>query len=298
MPHRIAIALALAGCGRCSTDDPPRGQLDRERAAALFTEVVLDTAPGLSALAVDDRSRLWTVSERDETAYRITLDAALVPALEAFEVVGIPRGTDLEGFAWLGPGKVALGTEGRTDGVASVALADIAGTQLRVTQTIQIPDSKVGLHLTKNQGAEGLCGTGDTIVVAIESFADVAGRRWAPIVVIEHGAITHAHRLWLTTKAGKLAGLDCSVAGDGTITAIAIERHFEETKFLTFAVALDDSDITPREALDLGRILNSSLNLEGIGILADGRVVAVVDNQWKGITGPSELLVFKLGAVK
>jgi hypothetical protein len=33
-------------------------------------------------------------------------------------------------------------------------------------------------------------------------------------------------------------------------------------------------------------------------VLPDGRVVTVVDNQWKTITGPSELLVFRADAVR
>jgi hypothetical protein len=294
MPHRIAIALVVVGCGKSE-----ERTMDRERAAALFTEVVVDTAPGLSGLAVDDNGKLWTVSERDEKAYRITLDAKLVPTLESFDVTGIPPGNDLEGIAWLGGGKLALGTEGRRDGVATVLLAEVRGQQVVVTSTIQIPDDKVGLHLTKNHGAEGVCGAGTTIVVAIESTSVHAGKRWAPVVMIVDGVITQSHRLWLTTKTGKLAGLDCAVAADGTVTALAIERHFEATKFLGFSLRASDgdSDITPSEVLDLGAVLNSKLNLEGIARLVDGRVVAVVDNQWKELTGPSELLVFKLGAV-
>ncbi|MEO8699018.1 MAG: esterase-like activity of phytase family protein [Kofleriaceae bacterium] len=294
MPHRLAITAVLIACGKSS--EPSK--MDRERAAALFTEVVVDTAPGLSGLAVDDRGRLWTVAERDEKAYRITLDAALAPTLETFDIEGVPEGTDLEGMGWLGNGKLALGTEGRRNGVATVVLAEERGTKLVVTSTIQIPDSAVGLHLESNQGAEGVCGFGDTIVVAIESSATAEGKRWAPIVLIEHGAIVSSHRLWLTTKTGKLSALDCSMATDGTITAIAIERHFEVTKFLAFSLPAGTADITPTEALDLGLVLNSTINLEGIAKLPDGRVVAVIDNQWKGITGPSELLVFKLGAVK
>jgi hypothetical protein len=59
-----------------------------------------------------------------------------------------------------------------------------------------------------------------------------------------------------------------------------------------------DGDLAPTEALDLGPVLRGRLNLEGVAWLPDGRVVAVVDNQWKVITGPSELLVFLPGAVK
>ena len=43
---------------------------------------------------------------------------------------------------------------------------------------------------------------------------------------------------------------------------------------------------------DLGPALDNRLNLEGIARLADGRLVAVNDNQGAVISGPSELIVF------
>jgi hypothetical protein len=44
---------------------------------------------------------------------------------------------------------------------------------------------------------------------------------------------------------------------------------------------------------DLGPVLRGSLNLEGLARLPDGRPVAAVDNQYRTITGPDELLVFR-----
>jgi hypothetical protein len=79
---------------------------------------------------------------------------------------------------------------------------------------------------------------------------------------------------------------------------IAIERHFSVTKILRFKLPLEGGDITPTVVLDLGPVLENRLNLEGIATLADGRIVAVVDNQWKQLQGPSVLLVFTPGAVK
>ncbi|HLL24989.1 MAG TPA: hypothetical protein VK427_22800 [Kofleriaceae bacterium] len=53
----------------------------------------------------------------------------------------------------------------------------------------------------------------------------------------------------------------------------------------------------PTEVLDLGPVLKSRLNLEGIAQLPDGRIIAVTDNQWKTLQGPSVLLVFRAGVV-
>ena len=302
----LAAAAAAAAAAACSK--APASGIDRERAAALFKEVAVDTAPGLSGLAVDDVGRLWTIAERATRAYRITLDAALRPAIETFPVEGIPAGFDLEGIAVLGGGRFALGTEGHDDGAATLLVAELRGTILAVTQSIDLPEGRVGIHLEKNYGAEGVCGAGDTIIVAIEGAGVDAGRRWAPVLRITNGSITRRHRVWLTTSTGKLSGLDCTIAPDGTVSSWAIERHFEVTRLLRFTLPPADvgaaagpgagpDDITPTVSLDLAPVLHGKLNLEGIAKLPDGRIVAVIDNQWKTITGPSELLVFQPGAV-
>ncbi|MBZ0233767.1 MAG: hypothetical protein K8M05_15675, partial [Deltaproteobacteria bacterium] len=103
------------------------------------------------------------------------------------------------------------------------------------------------------------------------------------------------HRVRLRTATGKLAGLDCWRDGD-VVRAVAIERHFEVTELVAFDLppaGAAVTDLTTALALDLGPALRGALNLEGIVRFPDGRVVAVVDNQYKKITGPDELLVFK-----
>lgn len=279
----------LVGCGS-------GGTIDRERAVALFSAVPIETAPGLSGLAVDDSGAIWTVAERDEKAYRITLDGTRA-VTQTLAITGVPDGDDLEAIAVLGGGKLAFGTEGRKDGVATVLLAEHRDGAVAVTGKIELPEARVGIELENNHGAEGVCGVGETIVVAIEGAGQQGGKRWAPVVRIERGEILRTYRVWLTTQTGKLSALDCRLDDDGAISVLAIERHFEVTKMLTFTLGPAE-DITPAESLDLGPVLKGTLNLEGIVWTKDGGVVAVVDNQWKGITGPSELLVFKPGVVK
>ncbi len=284
---RLWLVVLLVACGR-----------DDRAAAQYFTEVPVDTAPGLSGLAADDHGGIWTIAERDEKGYRITLDAQLKPTIETFVVDALPSGFDLEGIAWLGPDHFAFGTEGRQDDVATVLLAERRDGKLVVTSVITIPATRVGIELPANHGTEGICGTGNTILAGIEATGVVDNRRWAPIVRIVNGTITRVHRMWLTTRTGKISALDCTIAADGTAEVLAIERHFEVTKILKFTLPDADGDITPIEVLDLGPVLKSRLNLEGIARTSDGRVVAVVDNQWKTITGPSLLLVFQPSAVK
>ncbi|MFN0251435.1 MAG: esterase-like activity of phytase family protein [Kofleriaceae bacterium] len=284
-------ASILAGCSRSK-------ELDTKKTASLFTEVIVETAHGLSGLAADDQGRLWTVAERDAKAYRVTLDAALVPALETFAVTGVPGDTDLEGIEELGGDRMAFGTEGRVDGVATVLLGRISGNSIMIDQTIQLTAEQIGIAMKKNHGAEGICGRGDTLLVAIEGAGEDAGKRWAPVLRIENGQLVRRHRVWLTSKSGKLSGLDCTVAPDGTITAWAIERHFEVTKILALTVPVGEADITPRVALDIGDVIDSKRNLEGIAQLPDGRVVTESDNQWRTIEGASVIQVFAPGVVR
>jgi hypothetical protein len=291
--NRVVLALLVVGCRGSS--------IDTEKAGELFTRIPLATAPGLSGLGTDDQGALWTISERGERAYRITLDSADKPTLETFTVDGRDlKQLDLEAMAVLGGGRFALGTEGRVPGVATVLLAERHDAALVITSDIVLSNADVGIEMAANHGAEGMCGVGDTIVVAIEGAGGTGpDARWAPIVRIAGGKLVRTHRLALTTATGKISALDCVVAADGTIRAWAIERHFEVTKIVTFTIpplGQGDEMLKPTVVLDLGTVLNSRLNLEGIARLPDGRLVAVVDNQWKTLNGNSELLVFRASA--
>ncbi len=289
---RTLLVLAAA-CGH------PDGAGERDRVPTpVFREIVLATAAGLSGLARDNDGALWAVSERAGQIYRIVLDRKLRPTIQMFPVEQLAEGVDLEGIAVIGDGRFALGTEGRIDGAATVLLAERRGAAIIITSVILLPEQALGIKLPMNAGAEGVCGVGDKILVGIEATGEDAGRRWAPLAVIEDGKLARVHRLWLKTSTGKLSGLDCRRARDGTIEVIAIERHFDVTKFLRFTLPAGPGDITPNDALDLGPQLLGRLNLEGIAWMADGHVVAVTDNQWKTISGPSLLLVFAPGAVR
>ncbi len=275
--------------------------LDAKKTASLFTEVVVDTAPGLSGLAADPQGRLWTVAERAAKAYRVTLAADLAPTVETFAITGVPAATDLEGIEELGDDRVAFGTEGRIGGVATVLLGDITDGAIAIRSTLTLTAEQIGIEMKANHGAEGVCGAKDTLVVAIEGAGVDGGKRWAPVLRLENGALVRRHRVWLTSTTGKLSGLDCTIAADGTIEVWAIERHFEVTRILELTlppVGQGSDDITPRVALDIGAALDSKRNLEGIAQLPDGRIVTVSDNQWKTIEGPSMLQVFAPGAVR
>lgn len=278
--------VAFAACARGPST------IDRDRAAALFTRVELDTAGvhGLSGLAVDADGTLWTVAERGAAAFAITLDGARATAVR-YPIEGVPDGEDLEAVA-MAPGGLWVGTEGRERGVARVFALVRDGARLVVTGApIELRPDEVGVEVGANHGTEGVCAVGDVVAIALETAGQDARGRWAPVVVIDRARGTRVvHRVRLSSATGKLSALDCWREGE-TLRAMAIERHFEVTRVLRFT--LDAAvEITPMVALDLGPELRGTLNLEGLARLPDGRVVAVVDNQYRTITGPDELLVF------
>lgn len=278
--------VVLAACTRGPST------IDSDRAAPLFTRVTVDTGGvhGLSGLAVDADGTLWTVAERGAAAFAITLDGARATAVR-FPIEGVPDGEDLEAVAIDG-GAMWVGTEGRERGVARVFELARDGARLVVTGApIELRAELVGVEVGANHGAEGVCAAGDVVAIAIETAGQDERGRWAPVVVIDRARGTRVlYRVRLSSATGKLSALDCWRDG-ATLRAAAIERHFEVTRLLTFA--LDGApEIVPTVALDLGPVLRGALNLEGLARLPDGRVVAVVDNQYRTITGPDELLVF------
>ncbi|MBK9030147.1 MAG: esterase-like activity of phytase family protein [Myxococcales bacterium] len=285
---RFALALTLAACGA-------RGPgLDREAAAALFTRVTIDTGGvhGLSGLAVDGDGTLWTVAERGAAAFAITLEGERATTVRA-PVRGVPADEDLEAVA-IAPDGLWVGTEGRDHGVARVfALTRVGDALVATAPPIELRQDEVGVEVGANRGAEGVCSAGDLLAIAIETAGTDGDGRWAPIVTIDRARDRRAvQRLRLTTTTGKLSALECWRDGE-RVRALAIERHFAVTRILAFDLGGDAATIVPTVVLDLAPVLRGSLNLEGLARLPDGRVVAAVDNQYRTITGPDELLVFR-----
>lgn len=281
------VALASA-CGR-------RGPgLDRERAAAVFTRVTVDTGGdhGLSGLARGDDGRLWSVAERGRVALAITLTDGGATAVR-WPVDGLPGGEDLEAVAVADDGGLWLGTEGHDAGVARVFHAAPRGDRLVIDgPPLELRSAGVGVDIGANRGAEGLCAAGGRLFVAIETAGRDDAGRWAPVVAIDPSTgATAIQRVRLTSDTGKLSALECWADGAG-VTAWAIERHFAVTQLLALELG-GAEEVTPRVLADLGPILRGSLNLEGVTRLPDGRAVAVVDNQYRTITGPDELLVWR-----
>lgn len=293
---RVAALALLAACGGSRA-------VDATRTAATFDRVTLDTGGvhGLSGLAIDADGALWTVAERGKAVFRVELDGTRVHAITR-HAVEIEDGRDLEALAWQ-DGELWAGLETAGDAVEVVALARVADDRFRAIPFAEITSAEAGTRVGDNHGAEGLCIAGDWLLVAIEAAGTDAVGRWAPLAMVSRRAADGNRRVFrmrLSSATGKLSGLDCRVSEGGRIEVLAIERHFEITRLLTFSfdpasplVKDPDVEIVPKLALDLGPILRGALNLEGVVWLPDGRVALVVDNQYGKITGPDELLLLK-----
>lgn len=292
-----AIVLLLAACGKSKSHYE---RLDHEAAKGVFDEVVVEAPPGLSGLAADDHDVLWTVPERDRVLVEVHLDGRTATT-KSHPLAGVPDGVDTEGLAWLGPGRFAIATEGQHEATAGVLFVEARGDGFVVTGARELRDADLGVKLTVNHGAEGACGSGDDVLLAIETVGKLAdGTRYAPIVRLRGDKLT-VQKLRLTSDTGKISSLDCTIAADGTASVWAIERHYGVSRILRFtspASPFGATELTPVIARDLGPILNDSLNLEGLVQLHDGRLIAVVDNQGATVDGPNELLVFAKDAVR
>jgi hypothetical protein len=281
----LALCLVLAACGK----HHKAGKLDEKAAKDLFDIVELKGAPpGISDLTVDDKGRLWAVAERDRKVVEIAGDGSVT----THPLEGVGEGMDTEGLVWLGDGHFALGLEATFRPEAAVAFADLQGDKLVIAQTRKLTGDELGVELTSNHGIESVCGTKDELIAVTESVNKRAdGSRAAQLVRIR-GTDLEKQALKLTTAKGKISALTCTIAADGTLEALAIERHYGVVRILHVVARRGEPEVTPEVVIDLEPILHDSLNLEGIAKLPDGRMVLVNDNEGDEVKGPTELLYF------
>lgn len=80
---------------------------------------------------------------------------------------------------------------------------------------------------------------------------------------------------------------------------MAIERHFEVAKLLTFTIPLtgagEEAPHTPRVVMDLFPFVGEAKrNFEGVVWLDDQRVMLIVDNKYGKVTGPNQMVEVEL----
>lgn len=248
-------------------------------------QITADLPRGISDIAIDERGHLWTLAERERVVAEIEIAGSLpaAPVVVRHALDGVPDGVDTEAIAYLGDGQFAIGTEGHDQPSASVLFGQVGSDGHMVLRPgFSITSEMLGVELRKNHGVEALCGNKSVLAVGIETVGVLHGRRYAPIVRVS-GDSQVVQRLLLTTANGKLSALSCTVAANGTLDLIAIERDYGVTRLLRARARSDQLEIQPKVLVDLWPMIrkrfDEKLNLEGIVRLRDGRVVVVNDGR-------------------
>lgn len=277
----MAVWAACASCTK--KDEAPRGP---GAIVTLQTDV-----HGFSGLTRDEHGALWAPAERGDAIVRIDPETF---AVTPYEVAGHPEGTDFEAIAWAEGVQFVIGTETQEKGRLSDVILDgrLHEGRFSITPIGRLDYAHWQKTAPDNDGIEGLCQLGTTLIVATELVEKREGRRWAPLAVYE--ATTQSwtgHWVALTSETGKLAAMDCRER-EGTIEALAVERHFGTSRILRFSVARGPMGqrIEPAVAADLASLIAPLPNFEGLAWLPDGSAVLLTDNRYRGRTeGPSRL---------
>ncbi len=263
---------------------------------------------GLSGLTRDDRGNLWTISERTHDLVEVAADGQT----RVLPIANIPEVAELESLAFIGrsPGGdilMAIGTEGQCiDNSHRVLFAEIRGERAFVVNEIALSLDVWNAQCDDGLGIEGLCRAGDALVGVVERpESGDNGERYALVGVMDVGDVgvglvrgpLQYFRLHLASDTGKISGLHCELSAHG-IDVVAIERHFEVSQLVRFSLprsekapSEDIGEVNASAVFDLGPYTdNRRRNFEGITIDPQGNVSIVVDNHWKTITGPNELV--------
>jgi hypothetical protein len=293
----LALLVALAACKSDKPAAPapetsPEGAGKARRTRSTRTSISrvdLGAHRGLSGLTRDATGRLWTVPERGHQLVGFDADGGDQIIAPIRDLAG---GIDLESLTWLDGRRFAAGTESRDPATGeAILILEVAGRIATIADRIAIDMKAAGVDSPGNQGIEGLCAAGSILVAALETPIEVDAVRATRLVRIDRdsGAQTF-HALRLTSKTGKISGLDCRRRG-AAIEILAIERHFEVARILRFELADSGGDrlLEPTIAADLDAAKRPTDNPEGISG-AGGFADLILDNDFGGVKGPSELL--------
>ena len=278
----MALLLACAAC----TKKAPRGP---GRIIALQTDVV-----GLSGLTLDEHGAFWAPGEAGDAVVRID---PVTFGVTRYEVGGGAPGTDLEAIAWVDGIQFVLGTETQDKGRLDDEVLDgrLDGGRFTVASVGQLDYAHWNLTAPDNRGIEGICHVDGVLVLATELVERQRGRRWAPLGMFDPNTQTWtAHRVGLSSKTGKLAALDCRKRADGSIEALAVERHYGVSRLLRFHVphGPEGQWLEPSVAADLSESISPLPNFEGLAWLNDGSAVLLTDNKHRGAAREPSRLYF------
>lgn len=290
MPRTMWLVAVVCALMACQTAAPRRSR------ALDLTRVSLDVpgVSGLSGLTTDGNGHLWAVSERDWAL--VEFHAGDV--LRKVDLPPMGEEIDLEAITWLSANRFALGTERDverdTDDIIEIR---VVGDKAIESRRWHLHYAPLGLEPEPNQGIEALCALGDEWLLAIGEpvVTDPAtGQRRAPMwrATTSGKGVTHGW-LQLTSEEGKIAGLACRPLGDEAYEIVAVERHFGVMRlvgFQLFGAEPAGSTHVARVLVELHDKLDQNPNLEGVTWGPDRAIWLVVDNAWRRVRGPNELI--------
>lgn len=253
-----------------------------------------EAAPGLSGMGREGAGSYLAVAERERELVRLREQDGQLVVTARLAIAGVPRGLDTESLAVLGPGEIALGTEGHAGRARDLILiARVSERGAEVVDRLAFEYGPWGLRASVNHGLEALCFADGVLIAATEEVGTEGGKRFAPIARYDRASKQWAYgRLWLTSGSGKISSFDCRKSTQpGMIEVVAIERHFGVGRVLSLELPRDGglTDLTPRVAVELIGRFDPLPNLESITWADDGSLLLVSDNSNQLVKPPADV---------
>jgi hypothetical protein len=256
---------------------------------------------GLSGLARDDQGRLWAVPERKRRLIPLRVSGKKIEiAGQPIPIDGLKPGWDSESIAYLHDDTFALGTETQRGNrqVDHVVMLRLEGGRGKVVETVVLDYSMWGMRAQVNRGIEGLCHVDGILIAANENIIVERDQRWAPVARLDLTTRQWTpFRLALGSSSGKLSAVTCRPSADAdTLEVLAIERHYGVSRLLHLRLPTHGpgGDLRPTLIANLAALVRRVPNLEGLSWLTHDRLIALVDNDTSGLTGPNEAWVLDL----
>jgi hypothetical protein len=294
---RLRVFLILLLVGACRREDAS----DEAVIRVPLPSPELRGVSGLARVPGTIRPlQFLAVPERGEKVVPIMVEESRVLSGLPVPIHGVPPDTDLEGIAFYlpesDPTRLVFATEARHDRSTDLLLlAEMVPGAVKVRGQLRFEYAALGVKPEPNRGLEGVCVANRRLITVSEMVAErEGGGRAAPLGVYDLDAERwRYHWVQLTTDRGKLSGLTCAAEGP-RIAVTAIERHFDVLVVVRFQVGDDSPSLVPSQRWsDLRpRFRRSPPNFEGIERLDARSFLLVTDNDYGGVSGPTEVIRF------
>ncbi len=297
--QRSAAILALGMLG-CASQSPSEKSDPKAPPKIAHTRLSIEDTSlhGASGLDRGPNGHLYTVLERDHRLFELAVDSGRVNVVNARSVVGAPSAMDLESMAFIDETHIAFGTEttntNRTGDL--ILFGEVHEDKVLISEeSLTLEYAPWGLTPERNRGIEGLCHVSGTLVAAVETVGLQDKQRFAPVATFDLKTKTwQYYRVALTSETGKIAALTCRRGPEG-IEVMAIERHYEVSRILQFTLPSTPGTqhISPTILTDAASVFGDEKipNFEGLVLTNRGQIASISDNDYGGITGPTELLL-------